>query len=94
MSQQRAFAAMEANSMLGCISKTITASRSRGMITPLYLALGRPYLEFCAKFWATQYKREFDNLERVHEIYFVGLVSHRNWKWKKLLEPSHNIFLP
>ncbi|KAK4822152.1 hypothetical protein QYF61_010413 [Mycteria americana] len=33
------------------------------MITPLYLALVRPYLESCTKFWATQYKREIDNLE-------------------------------
>lgn len=40
------------------------------MITPLYLALVKPYLEFCAKFWATQYKSEIDNLEGVHKFYF------------------------
>ena len=61
------------------------------MITPLYLALARPYLEFCAKFWATLYKRLTTWRERINFI-SVGTVSHRNWKQKKLLGPSHNTY--
>lgn len=36
----------------------------------LYLASVRLYLEFCATFWATQCKREIDNLEGAQKMYF------------------------
>lgn len=45
------------------------------MIIPLNLVIVRPYLEFRAKFWATLYTREVDNLEECIQFTSIGIVK-------------------
>ena len=64
MSQQCALAAWKANSILGSSRKGV-ASRDRELIVPLYSALRRPHLEYCAQAWCPQYTKQRELVERV-----------------------------
>ncbi|KAF4797891.1 hypothetical protein TURU_070377 [Turdus rufiventris] len=56
--------AKKASVNLACIIDNVV-SRTRTVIDPLYWALVRPHLKSCARFWATQFRKEIEELEHV-----------------------------
>ena len=63
MSQQCALVAKKVNGLLGCMKKSV-ASRSREVIL-LLSVLVRPHLKRCVQFWAAQFMKEGELLQRV-----------------------------
>lgn len=76
--QQCALTANKPNTILGCISQSI-ASRLSKVILPFYSALVRQCLKSWVQFWASQYTRDLEQLERVQWLMIEG-VEHLSYE--------------
>ncbi|KAK4816577.1 hypothetical protein QYF61_017967 [Mycteria americana] len=63
-------------------SSTRTSARLREEILPLCSALVRSHLEYCVHFWAPQYKRDMDILERVQQraTRMIKVLEHLSYE--------------
>lgn len=89
VSQQNNLATRKDKGILGCMRRSV-ANRSMEMIFPLSSALVGPHSECWVQFWALQYKRDTDLLDKVKE---QAIKVIKGWEHifceKKLREGSN-----
>ena len=82
MSQQRALAAWNSNSILVCIRRGV-ASREREVTVPPCSALIRPHLEYCVWSWGPLHKNDVELLERFSSPLKTDWGSWAYSAWRK-----------